>query len=360
MPVYLTFYPLGNADSMLIDLADGRKVLIDYAAVRESTEGEKRCDLPTELRRDLEQSGGRNDFDAVCITHLDSDHCRGFGKFFWLDHDVKYQGEGRIKIWELWVPAAAILEENLKDEDACLVQAEAQHRLRNRAGVLVFSQPAGLREWIEKYRNFEDVEDLIVNAGETVPGYSLTDPEQAEFFVHSPFGWWQDQKNEIDRDEDSIIMQVAFIEGGNKSRLLLPSDANFETLNKIVQATIRNQHKDRLYWDMMKLPHHCSYRSLGPEPGDDETVPSEGVKMLFEEYRKGRGVFVSTSMPIPTKGSDEDGEFPPHRQAANYYQRILEKSGGEFVVTMEQPDEENPKPIIYIVTDNGIELDVNL
>ena len=36
----------------------------------------------------------------------------------------------RIKIKELWVPAAAILEENLKD-DARLVRAEARHRVRH-------------------------------------------------------------------------------------------------------------------------------------------------------------------------------------------------------------------------------------
>jgi ribonuclease BN (tRNA processing enzyme) len=61
------------------------------------------------LRRDLSKVG-RDDYDAVCITHLDDDHCKGFGGFFWLRHAKPYQDEDRIRINELWVPAAAILE----------------------------------------------------------------------------------------------------------------------------------------------------------------------------------------------------------------------------------------------------------
>ena len=46
MTATLTFHPLGNADCIRIDLADGRKVLVDYADVRnESDPFDKRCDL---------------------------------------------------------------------------------------------------------------------------------------------------------------------------------------------------------------------------------------------------------------------------------------------------------------------------
>ena len=65
-----------------LDLADGRKVLVDYADMRcADDDHDARCDLPMELRRDLSKAR-RNHFDAVCITHLDDDHCKGFGEFF--------------------------------------------------------------------------------------------------------------------------------------------------------------------------------------------------------------------------------------------------------------------------------------
>jgi hypothetical protein len=37
------------------------------------------------------------------------------GDSFWLEHALKYQGEGRIKIREPWVPTATILEDGCED-----------------------------------------------------------------------------------------------------------------------------------------------------------------------------------------------------------------------------------------------------
>ena len=143
----------------------------------------------------------RNYFDAVCITHLDDDHCKGFGEFFWLAHAKCYQDDERVRINELWVPAAAITEENLKD-DAWLVRAEARHRLKEGKGIRVFSRPAHLKEWMDKNGiDFESRKHLIVDAGTLVPGYTKEGAAQAEFFVHSPFGWRQDEQTVIDRNE---------------------------------------------------------------------------------------------------------------------------------------------------------------
>ncbi len=37
--------------------------------------------------------------------------------------------------------------------------------------------------------DYESRKHLIVDAGKLVPGYTKEGPAQAEFFVHSPFGW---------------------------------------------------------------------------------------------------------------------------------------------------------------------------
>ena len=43
MTAQVNFFPLGNADTARLDLADGRKVLIDYAAMRcEDNEDDQR------------------------------------------------------------------------------------------------------------------------------------------------------------------------------------------------------------------------------------------------------------------------------------------------------------------------------
>ena len=355
MTAKIHFFSLGNADTLRIDLADGRKILVDYADMRDPDDaGDLRCDLPLELGIDLRKHG-RNHYDAVCITHVDEDHCKGFGEFFHLEHAKRYQGEGRIGIKELWVPAAAVLEEGLED-DARLVRAEARHRLKKGRGILVFSRPERLKKWMED--NGIDPasrEHLIVDAGRLVPGYKKEGPEQAEFFVHSPFAWRDDKEKAIDRNDASIVMQVAFREGGNDFLLLLGADIDHRIVSEIVKVTTKHGNDDRLNWDLVKLFHHCSYLSLGPDRGTDITKPASEAQWLFETQGRKGGVMVSTSWPVPVKGSKEDrGVQPPHRQAANYYRRIEKLKQGRFVVTMEEPSEARPKPFGYEITSRGV------
>jgi hypothetical protein len=125
----LTFYPLGNAETMLINVENGRRILIDYANMRDQNDKyDLRCDLYKLLKEDLANT--KSDYyDVVVFTHLDNDHICGFSDFFWLEHKLKGQTEERITINEMWVPAAAIVETNL-DGDAEIIRAEARHRLR--------------------------------------------------------------------------------------------------------------------------------------------------------------------------------------------------------------------------------------
>src|SRR5947209_7251532 len=106
----ITFHPLGNADCYRVDLARGEKLLFDYADTRSADDSfDRRIDLPAALRNDL-AGAKRDDYDVVAFTHLDNDHVCGAGAFFEFRHAAKYQGEGRIKIRDLWVPAFAITE----------------------------------------------------------------------------------------------------------------------------------------------------------------------------------------------------------------------------------------------------------
>src|SRR5689334_18239686 len=116
----LTFYPLGNADCSLIDLANGKKILSDFANVRNPDDpNDVRIDLAKALREDL-KTAKRRDYDVVVFSHLDADHICGASDFFHLEHAAKYQGGDRVKIGILWVPAAAIVEEGCDDEDRIL------------------------------------------------------------------------------------------------------------------------------------------------------------------------------------------------------------------------------------------------
>ena len=77
---------------------------------------------------DLE-SADKSDFDVTAFTHLDDDHVCGASDFFYLEHAEKYRVNGRPKIGELWVPAAALVEEGLEG-DARIIRSEARYRFK--------------------------------------------------------------------------------------------------------------------------------------------------------------------------------------------------------------------------------------
>jgi len=344
----LTFYPLGNADSCRIDLENGKKLLIDFADKKDPEDQEDlRCDLPALLREDLEEAG-RDYYDVVAITHLDDDHFRGASEFFWFDHAKKYQGEDRIKIDTLWVPADVITEKGVEDTEAKIIQKEARHRFKNGSGIRVFSRPEGLRAWCDDNGiSFDERKELITDAGKTVPEFSLHN-DGVEFFVHSPFAKRLNEDEVEDRNTGSIVLQGTFRVASSDTRVLLFADTPHENLSEIVLITRDvKKHPDRLKWDVAKLPHHCSYRSLGQDKGEDKTEPTDEISWLWSKQGEDKGVIVSTSKPIPVKGTDEDKDKnPPHRQAANYYQEVTGDLDGDFVVTMEWPKQNDPKPLV--------------
>lgn len=74
------FFPIGNADTCLIELANGRRVLFDFADMHNPNDpDDKRCDLEKELRDIL---GDDKVIDVVAFTHLDRDHCHRAKEIF--------------------------------------------------------------------------------------------------------------------------------------------------------------------------------------------------------------------------------------------------------------------------------------
>lgn len=347
----LTFYPLGNADTCLIDLANGKKLLFDYSDERDpNSTDDKRIDLPKALRDDL-NAVKRDYYDLLAITHLDDDHTCKADEFFHFDHAKKYQGDGRIKIRELWVPANVITESrNGLEPGAQAIQAEARYRLEKGYGIQVFSRPQKLKKWLEdRGLTIESRSQFITDAGKVAPDFKR-EVDGAEFFAHSPFAWRQDENTVVDRNGDSLVVQLTLIVDGVETKVILGSDVDHTALSEIVQITKSHKNEARLEADIWKLPHHSSYLSLGPDRGDDETEPVEDVAWLFEDQLQRGGIIVSSSKPIPAKGSKEDDSpQPPHRQAAAYYKRIARERDGEYVVTMEHPKESAPRPLVIEV-----------
>lgn len=352
----VTIFNLGNADTSRIDLANGRKLLIDYANMRNVNDPtDKRIDLPVQLRADL-KSVNRSYYDVVAITHLDKDHTCGASEFFELLHAGKYQGPGRIKIKELWVPAAVIVEQGCEDETRILRQ-EARYRLLKGEGIRVFSGPGQLTDWLaENDLTIADRQHLITDAGNLIPGFSLA-ADGVEFFVHSPFASRTEGGglSQLERNSDALTFQATFQDGSQKTRMHFFSDIKWEVINSIVKVTeyygrTNPERLERLQWDLFKIAHHCSYKSLSSEKGDNITEPVPLVKKLFETYGMSRGQLISTSKRIP---NNDDDDQPPHRQAAAYYKGQAKRLDGKFLVTMEYPNTLYPDPIVIKIDQFG-------
>ncbi|GAB4193653.1 MAG: hypothetical protein OHK0022_08760 [Roseiflexaceae bacterium] len=344
----LTFYQLGNADSCRIALADGRQLLFDYADMRNPSDpNDRRADLPRLLRDAL---GTRRAFDVVAFTHADNDHVCGAASFFYLEHSSKYQNDTRIRIQELWVPAAFIIESrNDLSADARAIQEEARYRLIQGRGIRVFSRPDRLADWLAKHNlSLAARKQLIVDAGQLVPGFTRAQ-QGVEFFVHSPFAHRLDNGKVIDRNDCSLVLQATFETGGDPVRLILAADTTHEILSELIGITRAHRNDERLRWHVIKLPHHCSYKSLSEEKGSYETTPDEPIAWLFEKQGETHGIIVSTSDPIPTEDTDQ----PPHVQAARYYRRIAGKRSYRFIVTMEHPSTSSPEPLVITIDHTG-------
>jgi hypothetical protein len=349
----VTFFPVGNGDTVRIRLDNGRTILCDYNQVS----GAERDDTPhaniKKLLKDDLGDTGRDYFDVVAFTHADRDHIQGSTDFFYLDQALKYQGAGRVKIRELWVPAAMVIESASNDEQSdefVILRQEARHRLLKGEGIRVFSNPPELRAWLEPALEAQgdaphSRDHLLVDAGTIVPTFRLH-VDAVEFFVHSPF-IEHCEGGDIVRNQAALVFNIRFNCDGQVFDFLQVGDTKWDDLEKIVSVSRYHGNGDRLKWDLYNLPHHCSYLSLSDEKGEKETDPKANVKSLLLEGQPGSYV-VSSSDPIRNDKDGYEQIQPPHIQAKNAYEAYLEKiDGRKFLVTMSEPNGYNPKPLNF-------------
>lgn len=358
------FYPVGNGDTSQVITADGKRILFDFRHCAKSEDAdEPEIDLAKRLREEL-KAADRSNIDVVAFTHGDLDHIQGSTDFFHLEHDKKFQGGERIAADEMWFPAAMLLAEpgtaEQQQREEYILCKEGRHRLLEGTGILVFSRPEALVDWLEgelKKRGLPaDARDhLFVDAGQLVPGLTLEE-DSIEVFCHSPFIKHCGDGTDIIRNDSSLIFNVRMQLGSETYDYLEVGDSTWEVLEDIVTTTKRHDNMDRLEWDIFNIPHHCSYKALSDEKGDKITDPKPLVKEILLGGKK-ESYIVSSSRPIPNTKEGHDQDQPPHIQARNAYEKYLEDVGGrKFLVTGEHPRANSPEPIEFEISDSGLSL----
>lgn len=356
----IIFYPVGNGDTSQIVLSHGRRVLFDFCHRKKADSVDTpEIDLKKRLKDEL-NAASRDDFDVVAFTHADADHIQGSTEFFELQHAATYQGSGRIKIKQLWVPAAMVMESATNDQQSdefVILRQEARHRLLEGKDILVFSRPQLLMDWlVPKLKERGEAptarDHLFIDAGTLVPGFSLV-ADGVEFFCHSPFVK-HCEDGDIIRNSAALVFNVRLQAGTNTFDYFEIGDAHWEDLEEIVRITKWHGNEDRLAWDLINIPHHCSYLSLSDEKSEKETEPKPLVKELLLAG-KVNSYIVSCSKPIVDIRESYDQVQPPHIQARKAYVRYLkEVEGRKFLVTMEEPNATKPEPLVFDVTTGGV------
>ena len=313
-------------------------------------------DLNATLRAEL-KSAGRDYFDVVAFTHADLDHICGFSNFFELWAFAKYQGDGRIKANELWVPAAVLIEpatQEQKQDEFYLLRQEARHRLKLGKGIKVFSRPQEVLDILSAAGVTESRDHCFVDAGKVVDSFSLA-TDGVEFFVHSPF-IEHFEGGDFVRNVASLMFNVRFLADGYQYDYLAVGDTEYEALERIVEITKAHGRDHRLTWDLFNIPHHCSYTALGADKGEKQTEPAPGIKELLLAG-KPQAYVVSSSLPIPDERDAYQQIQPPHIQARKTYEKYVAEIGGrKFLVTMEEPNGFHPEPLVFEITGSGSSL----
>lgn len=354
----IIFYPVGNGDTSQIILENGKRFLFDFRHLKKTEDGEgPEINLKDRLKDELEKVKKKS-FDVVAFSHSDADHIENSTEIFELRHADKYQGKDRIKIDELWVPAAMIIETASSEEQSSefvIWRKEARHRLKEGKGIRVFSKPEKLKDWLEENDlTVDSRRHLITDAGNVTPGFTLAS-DGVEFFCHSPFIKHVDD-GDVLRNEAALVFSIRFLAGTNTFDYLYVGDSKCEVLEEIVKITKSRKREDRLKWDLFNIPHHCSYKALNDEKGAKETIPKPLVKDLLL-YGKESAYVLCSSNPIDDSKEAEEQKQPPHIQAQKCYQRYLKAvNGAKFLVTMEEPNKDKPEPIIFTIDSDGMVL----
>lgn len=345
----IMFWPVGTGDSTTIVVDEDHVVQVDlHDTAQADRDGAVVMPVVDELAACLPKRGGRPYLAVFVLTHADQDHCRGFADLL-----------EAVTIGELW--ATPRLWREYEDADAVICadarafQEEAERRVRaTRVAVGCGERPAsGDRILVVGYdtdREQHAYADLP-SEYKSGPGHMVTalDGEDMsamfEAFIHAPFA----DDCAAARNETSLALQVTLKDpSGSDGRVLLLGDLAHDTLMKIFTYSEEHQREDRLAWDVLLAPHHCSKHVMYR---DGEL--QQDILDAFGRHARESAVVVASSMPVPSR--NDPGDNPPHAKAKARYLQIVDDVG-HFICTGECPDADHPRPVVFALGANGLTL----
>lgn len=366
----ITFFPIGNADCTLIRTSN-TTVIIDY------------CHRDTNvfcLEGSIRHSFNIKHVDYLIVTHIDDDHVKGIENVFNLRNSESSSHAKKITVGCLVVSAATVLEKGLSSGSGKKVRDAARHRLRegHKDSIMVISSPSSLDAYLnlsleqkkryddffifeDKARRidlFEQLRSVTIEHGSNV---NLGSEVNALFLNPSTYHF-----EEIDssRNENSIAVNFTLSCDQGTTKFLTFSDCNASTIEDILERETFLENKVSRYGDfecdILKTPHHCSYKSLNCDSGAKYEVPTQPYELIHGLYshldKTGLAYIISSSKYDEHIHSVEPVEFheeqesslwdgPPNRQASLYYGGF---ANSEHIHLFENARQNRcPVPVVY-------------
>lgn len=356
----IMFFPVGNGDMTLVMTESGRWLLID-ANIRTAADDpdDATPDVARLLRERLSHDAdGRLYVDALLVTHPDKDHCTGLRKHFHLGPpDTWSDSADKIIIREIWSSPMVFRRasrRNVLCDDARAFNAEARRRVRlyRAAGGAVADGDRILILGEDEDGRTEGLEAILVRVDQEFTRINGIEDESMTGRLLGPLPSDDGDDDEtLTKNNSSTILGLSLAGAGlpDKCRLLIGGDAEVAIWERLWQR--HESRSDRLSYDILLAPHHCSWHSLSydrwSEHGEEAEVCGDACSALGQA-RDGATIVASSN---PIKDDDND---PPCIRAKREYKRIVDAAAGSFLCVGEEPSESSPGVLEFEVGRNGV------
>lgn len=376
----VTFFPVGNGDTTLIEFHDDLQscILVDVNIENNAENGsdaeqyDVRSDLLHRLPRD---TLGRPYIDLFILTHADQDHVSGFSELFHLgdpeDYPKPAKGEKpKILVREIWCSSRfrnIASESNSLTEDAKAFNTEARRRenllldgdfrSENEGNLLRIIGDAGVDRDGFPSNKESHVGDVI----DTFGGHFRSS------FIALVIGPVAKQENESEEDyygtknRTGIILQFSFTRKTSSSlpdysstynnQLLLGDDNEVATWRIVAGQPALKPCAEALDYDILLAPHHGSWHVFSDDSAtecEDPEPDSDAVVNL--SHAKNKGSFIVFSCKSD-KDEDDQSKLKGRELSREVYRQFVQSEN--LLCTGDSKTSGRPVPMSFELTPSG-------
>lgn len=350
MTAKIEFFPVDNGDMTLLTLENGKTILIDINIRKgaDDENDEEKTDVAALLRDRLARdSTDRLYVDVFLLTHPDEDHCRGLDRHFHLGAPEGWsKKDDKIFIREMW--SSPIVFRRKKDVEGALcadAQAwwdEARRRvnyykaLSSKASVEDGNRIQILGE--DKDGKTDQLTDILVKTNSRITKVcGKTDDAFSAWLLAPQLVSDEEAEKLSGKNHSSTVVRFNIKADGNSDAglFLAGGDAEVENWERIWDRN--SKLTDRLTYNLLLAPHHCSWHSLSydgwKEHGNDAKVSDKARNALSQAQA---GAFIVSS----SKEILDDNDDPPCIRAKREYEAILKTPKGSFLCVFDECDDD--------------------